>query len=94
MVLYSSAQVDKHKVGHLALAIQVAFQELGVFSASTTEVPLDANEPMPFSTVQAVETSQRVAAIGRIVTPSTGSFSGTEENGDLTSLQQELKSVR
>ena len=39
VVLYASAQVDQRKVGQLALAIQVAFQELGVFSASTTKVP-------------------------------------------------------
>jgi len=36
VVLYSSSQVDKRKVGQLALAIQVAFQDLGVFPASTT----------------------------------------------------------
>ena len=87
----STSQVDKKKVGHLALAIQVAFQELGVFSASNTEVPLETKDPMPFSAVQAVETSQRVAAIGRIVTPSSGSLSGTEENGNLACLRQELQ---
>jgi hypothetical protein len=69
------------RVGHLALAIQVAFQELGVFPASNTAVPLEAKDAMPFSTVQAVETSQRVAAMGQIVMASTGSFSGTAENG-------------
>jgi len=58
--VYASSQVDKKKVGHLALAIQVAFQELGVFPASNTQVPVDAKDPMPFSTVQAVETAQRV----------------------------------
>ena len=36
VVLYASSQVDKRKVGKLALAIQVAFQEMGVFEASTT----------------------------------------------------------
>jgi len=91
VVLYSTSQVDKKKVGHLALAIQVAFQELGVFSASNTQIPLDTQDPMPFSTVQAVETAQRVAALGRIVTPSTGTLAGAEENGDLASLQQELQ---
>src|SRR5579871_2633071 len=30
---YSSSQVDQRKVGQLAMAIQVAFQELGVFPA-------------------------------------------------------------
>jgi len=83
--------VDKKKVGHLALAIQVAFQELGVFPASNTQVPLDTKEPMPFSTVQAVETAQRVAALGRIVSPSTGPLSGKEEDGDLDSLRRELQ---
>ena len=48
VVLYASSQVDKRKVGKLALAIQVAFQEMGVFQASTTQVPMDINEPMPF----------------------------------------------
>jgi len=50
---YASAQVDQRKVGKLALAIQVAFQELGVFPASTSKIPLDIQEPMPFDTVQA-----------------------------------------
>src|SRR5882762_8664495 len=42
---YASSQVDQRKVGRLALAIQVAFQELGVFPASTTQIPLDMGEP-------------------------------------------------
>ena len=55
VVLYASSQVDKRRVGRLALAIQVAFQEMGVFEASTTQVPLDVTDPMPFSTAQAIE---------------------------------------
>jgi chemotaxis protein MotB len=97
-LLYSTSQVDKKKVSHLALAIQVAFQELGVFPSSNTQVPLDMKGHMPFSDVQAVETAQQVAAIGRIVTPTTGSSSAseepgtaTEEKGDLDSLRQELE---
>lgn len=90
-VNYSTSQVDKRKVGQLALAIQVAFQKLGVFPASTTQVPIDLKEPMPFSTVQAIENTQRTAAIGRIAPQTSGSLSGTEENGDLTVLRQELE---
>jgi hypothetical protein len=52
---YASSQVDQRKVGRLALAIQVAFQELGVFPASTTQIPLDMNEPMPLSPVQVIQ---------------------------------------
>jgi chemotaxis protein MotB len=91
VVLYSTSQVDKKKVGHLALAIQVAFQEMGVFPASTTQIPMDTKDPMPFNAVQAVETAQRVAALGRIVNPPGHSLSGAEENGDLSSLQRELE---
>ena len=91
VVLYSTSQVDKRKVGQLALAIQVAFQKLGVFPASTTQVPVDVKEPMPFSTVQAIENAQRTAALGRIAPQTSGSLAGTEENGDLTVLRQELE---
>jgi chemotaxis protein MotB len=34
VVMYSTAQVDKQKVGKLALSIQVAFDQLGVFPGS------------------------------------------------------------
>src|ERR1035437_3432692 len=64
VVLYASSQVDKRKVGKLALAIQVAFQEMGVFQDSTTEVPIDVAEPMPFSTVQAVENRSEARRVG------------------------------
>ena len=40
---YSSSQVDHRKVGKLALAIQVVFQELGAFAASGTAVPLQTD---------------------------------------------------
>src|SRR5579864_895555 len=63
---YASAQVDQRKVGKLALAIQVAFQELGVFPASTTQIPIDSNEPMPFSTVQAIQNVKHNTDLGRI----------------------------
>jgi two-component system, OmpR family, copper resistance phosphate regulon response regulator CusR len=89
---YSSSQVDQHKVGKLALAIQVAFQELGVFPASTTAVPIDLREPMPFNTVQAIENAQHSAALGRITSPTNGSLSGNAPR-DLTSLRRDLQKV-
>lgn len=49
VVLYASSQVDKRRVGKLSLAIQVAFQELGVFETSNTRVPLSNTEAVPFS---------------------------------------------
>jgi len=95
VVLYASSQVDKRKVGKLALAIQVAFQEMGVFQASTTEVPIDVADPMPFSTVQAIENTERTASLGRIASHPEGALDTSTgiENGDLAELQAELETA-
>jgi chemotaxis protein MotB len=91
VVLYSSAQVDQRKVGKLALAIQVAFQELGVFPASTTEVPLDVNEPMPFSEVQVIQNAQHNTELGRISPSPNAALEAASEETNLAALQQELQ---
>jgi chemotaxis protein MotB len=91
VVLYASSQVDKRKVGKLALAIQVAFQEMGVFPASTTKIPLDMNEPMPFSTVQAIENVERNSTLGRIASAPTDSLAGSASETDMATLRSELE---
>jgi two-component system copper resistance phosphate regulon response regulator CusR len=88
---YSTSQVDKRKVGKLAMAIQVAFQELGVFPDSTTAIPLDSKEPMPFNKVQAIENAARTASLGRIVASPGDRPSSSQENGDLENLRRELQ---
>ena len=42
---YSSAQVDRRKVGQLAIAIQVAFQQMGIFDASNTRPEVSNSVP-------------------------------------------------
>src|SRR3984957_2128470 len=91
VVMYSTSQVDQRKVGKLALAIQVAFQELGVFPASTTQIPLDANEPMPFSTVQAIQNVKHNAELGRISSSPDGDLAGASQEADISTLQSELR---
>lgn len=91
VVLYASSQVDKRKVGMLAMAIQVAFQQMGVFEASTTRVPIDAARPMPFSNAQAVENTERTASLGRISSRPEDSLAAVVENGDLSNLRAELE---
>jgi chemotaxis protein MotB len=91
VVLYASSQVDQRKVGRLSLAIQVAFQELGVFPASTTQVPLDMSDPMPFSTVQAIQNVKRNTELGRISSPTGTSLSAVSEKNDFALLQSELQ---
>src|SRR5271154_5788824 len=90
VVLYASAQVDQRKVGKLALAIQVAFQELGVFPASTTQVPVNDNEPMPFATVQTIENIKHNAEMSSVSPSPTDTLAGSEDT-NLSTLQSELE---
>lgn len=87
-VAYSSSQVDKRRVGKLAMAIQVAFQDLGVFQTSTTRVPIDSSSPMPFSEVQAIEGAALTASLGRIAASTSD---GNSSNAETTELWQELE---
>ena len=75
VVLYASSQVDKRKVGKLAVAIQVAFQQLGVFETSNTQIPLSDSEQVPFSQVQVVENSERTSDFEHFVQPMKGVLS-------------------
>ena len=91
VVLYSAAQVDKRRVGRLAMAIQVAFQELGVFDTSNTKVPLSDTEAMPFSKVQAVENVDRTTDMERVVQPMKGILSPSPPAAPLKQIQTELE---
>ncbi len=95
VVLYASSQVDHRKVGKLAVAIQVAFRELGVFSPNTVQIPLDSNEPLPLSTVHAIEEVKRSAQLGLDTAQKDGRASQPDsdpaDESDLATLQKELR---
>ena len=73
------------------MAIQVAFQRMGVFDSSNTQVPLATTEPMPFQDVQAVENVMRTQDLQRFVQPANGPLSGTVIPGELKDIQGELE---
>jgi chemotaxis protein MotB len=91
VVLYSSSQVDKRKVGALAMAIQVAFQRMAVFETSNTKVPLSTTEPMPFQDAQSIENVTRTQDMQRFVQPETGELSGAVLPGELKDIQSQLE---
>jgi len=91
VVLYSSAQVDQRKAGRLAQAIQVAFQELGVFKASNTRIPLQVEDAMPFETVQIVENSQRNMDMKKLVNPMKGFLAASSEEQSLEEVRGEIQ---
>ena len=90
VVLYASSQVDKRKVGKLALAIQVAFQQMGVFDTSSTQIPLSDSEALPFSKVQVVENNERTSDMERFVQPMKGMLT-PPANAPLKEIQSELE---
>lgn len=76
---YASAQVDKRKAGRMAMAIQVAFQELGVFETSNTKLPMEDEDAMPFQQVQTVENVNRTADLSTLVNPMKGTLNSAAE---------------
>lgn len=91
VVLYSSSQVDKRKVGKLAMAIQVAFQQMGAFPTSNTKLPLSESEPMPFQDVQAIENVSRSQDLQRFVQPQDGSLSNAVLPGHIRDIQEAIE---
>jgi chemotaxis protein MotB len=79
VVLYASSQVDRRKVGKLARAIQTGFEEMGVFPASRTQIPLNTNSQMPFTMAQVIASSPEDSLIP------------PPEDPDLSILQSDLK---
>jgi len=93
VVLYSSSQVDKRKAGRLAMAIQVAFQEMGVFQTSSTKVPLKDDDAMPFEKVQIVENINKNADLKRPVNPMNGFLTSSAEVQSLQAAQQAIQNA-
>lgn len=88
---YSSAQVDKRKVGELAMAIQVAFQKLGIFQSSSTKPAVLESEHMPFSKVQMVENLPRHENLDHLVNPPRGPLSGPHPS--MEQIQKQLRTA-
>lgn len=91
VVLFASSQVDKKKVGMIAQAIQVAFQQLGIFNGSNTHIALSHTEPMSFSQVQMVENTARTTSLARVVAPPTGVPSPINALWHVAKIREELE---
>jgi chemotaxis protein MotB len=89
VVLYSSSQVDKRKVGKLAVAIQVAFQQLGAFQGGNAPTPTGNIQELPVDAVQVIEKVERSSALGDLA--SARKPSSTPQSKNLAGLKQELE---
>ena len=91
VVMFSSSQVDKRKVGRLALAMQVAFQKMGIFDASNTKLPLSTTAPMPFSESQLIEDTPLSEAMGRLSSSPQAAPGGIPGLPNLGPLRREIE---
>jgi len=92
VVLYASSQVDHKKVGKLAMAIQSAFQEMGVFQSTASQVP-NLEDTLPFGTVEAVENWRRNTSLIQIAPRLDGPLGGLGEPDTLAQLQHDLEII-
>jgi chemotaxis protein MotB len=90
VVMFSASQVDQRKAGKLAMAIQVAFQEMGVFPSSNSRSPLANSEPMPFDKVQVIEKAIRTGQVGPMVPNADGKLSEGPHGKSLGEIEKEL----
>lgn len=93
VVLFASSQVDKRKVGMLAEAIQVAFQQLGIFKTSNAHIALSHTDPMPFSQAQMVENVVKTTTLSRVVSLPTGAPNPTNALWHVAKIKRELENA-
>ncbi|MGB7750958.1 MAG: winged helix-turn-helix domain-containing protein, partial [Candidatus Acidiferrales bacterium] len=88
---YSSAQIDKRKAGQLAVAIQVAFQQMGIFDAASSKVALASADPTPIADVQIIENVKRLQNMGQLPTAAQGPAAGSVDRPKMDELQKKLE---
>jgi DNA-binding response OmpR family regulator/outer membrane protein OmpA-like peptidoglycan-associated protein len=88
---YSSAQIDKRKAGQLAIAIQAAFQQMGIFDTASSRVALASAEPTPIADVQIIENVKRLQNLGQLPSPAQGPAAGSVDRPKMDELQKKLE---
>lgn len=63
VVMFAASQVDQRKVGRLALAVQIAFEQMAIFPPSSTAAPLTTDDAMPLQNAQLLDQVDRSESI-------------------------------
>jgi chemotaxis protein MotB len=92
VVMYASSQVDKRKVGQLAVAIQTAFQQLGVFQSTSGRVPVTALKTSVADAATAVP-GMDPSTLGRVSPPLSTDNLNRTPSGDVQKLMKDLQKV-
>ena len=66
VVLFSSSQVDKRKVGKVSMAMQEAFQQMGIFQTANSRTPMVTADPLPAENIQLIEDGKGMSGRGKM----------------------------
>ena len=69
VVLFSSSQVDKRKVGKVSMAMQEAFQQMGIFQTANSRTPMVTADPLPAENIQLIEDGKGMSGRGKMASP-------------------------
>jgi chemotaxis protein MotB len=93
VVLFSSSQVDKRKVGKISAAIQEAFHQLGIFQTANSRVPNLSGNGLPNVNLQLLEGGNGMEGHGKLAAPIDKSMSDLPPPKDTAALQKQLASA-
>ncbi len=90
VVLFSSSQVDKRKVGKISAAMQEAFEQMGIFQTANSRTPMVTADPLPAENIQLIEGGQGMTGRGRMASPFEKMLASPPAPKDLGSVQKRL----
>ena len=90
VVLFSSSQVDKRKVGRISAAIQEAFQQMGVSPAANSRIPIVSTDPSSAKTIQIIVNGKGISGDGKMASPFQKTKGSFPAPNDLGIVQKQL----
>jgi chemotaxis protein MotB len=88
VVMYASAQMDQKRAGRLSVAIESAFQQLGIFQTESHKPGSALHKPLSGSRVPGGET---VTELSRLAHQDLGQQAASHTKEDFTALRAELE---
>jgi chemotaxis protein MotB len=90
VVLFSSSQVDKRKVGKISAAMQDAFAQMGIFQNANSRTPMVTADPLPTENIQLTEDGKGMSGRERMASPFEKKMSPPPVPKDLGTVQKIL----
>jgi len=93
VVLFSSSQVDKRKVGKISAAMQEAFEQMGIFQTANSRTPMVTADPLPAENIQLIEDGKGMSGRGQMASPFEKMRGSPASPKDLGTLQKQLSTA-